>query len=228
MKNLALLVTLVIVLSVLLFPCVSCRQRTGATSEAASAQRFATLLRERSPETWNKRPQKEKTQHKLEAMNRELDLLTRQFIETNDIGAFQSIVEIESHIAASIGVFGIMEIANGNYMIKPDSKTRREHGLSAIAAYTAHPSPHVRGAALYSLGLMRRHEHKALVAACVDDEADSHLFFPPFVESNHGLTTSVGAAARRALKLMLGEREAKEYLRSQEKGSRTESTVTRE
>jgi hypothetical protein len=211
--------------AVFAFACLSCSLRSHKTTTVPSPQRFAALLKEISPEYWHKRPLKEQKQDRMNALLCELDLMNRHFIESNDIDAFQRIVEIDSYIAASIGVFGVMEIANRNYTLRPSSKQLREQSLSTLAGFTSHRSPHVRTAALYALGLMRRHEYRDLVASRIDDVADGHLFFPPFMESGYSIDTSVHATARQTLKKMLGEAAAREYLHSVRRDSKAKRAI---
>jgi len=225
MKRSAFFGGLSLVSVILAFASVSCSLRSDETTTALSPHRFAALLKEISPEDWHKLPLKEQTQDRMDALLCELDQLNRHFIESDDIGAFQSIVEIDSHIAASIGVFGVMEIANRNYMIKPSSRHLREQSLSTLAGFTSHSSPHVRTAALYALGVMKRHEYRDLVASRLDDTAASNLFFPPFVESNYGMDTSVHTVARQTLNKMLGEVAAKDYLLSVRRDSKAKKAV---
>lgn len=225
MKQSTFFARLSVASAVLAFASVSCSLRSHEKTTDASPQRFAALLKECSPENWNNLPLKEQKQDRMDALLCELDLLNCHFIESDDIGAFQSIVEIDSHIAASIGVFGVMEIANKNYMIKPSSRRLREQSLSTLAGFTSHSSPHVRAAALYALGVMKRHEYKDLVASRPDDTAPSDLFFPTFIESNYGMDTSVGTMARQALNKMLGEVAAKEYLLSIRRDSKAKRAV---
>ena len=155
------------------------------------------------------------TRERSDAFLNELDVLYRQLVESGDIGTFQSIVEIDSHVAASIGVFGVMEIANKNYMYKPSSRSLREQSLDMLGGFTSHSSPHVRSAALYSLGVMRQHEFKHLVINRLGDTARSDLFFLPFIESDYGMNTSVHTQARQALVKMLGKTEASPIIQSE-------------
>ncbi len=208
------------------FACVSCRLCSDKTTTAPSPQRFGALLKEISPEYWHKRPLKEQKQDRMNALLCELNLMNRHFIESNDIDVFQSIAEIDSYIAASFAVFGVMEIANRNYTIRPSSRHVREQSLNTLAGFTSHSSPDVRTAALYALGLMRRHEYKDLAASRFDDTAASRLFFPPIVVSNNYRTsTSVDATAWHTFKKMLGEAAAKEYLHSVRRDSKAKRTV---
>ena len=225
MKRSTFFARLSVASAVLAFASVSCSLSPDESTRAASPQRFAARLKKCSPENWSKLPSKERTQDRMDALLCELDQMNRHFIETDDIGAFQSIVEIDSYIAASIGVFGVMEIANRNYMIKPSSRRLREQSLSTLAGFTSHSSPHVRTAALYALGLMKQHEYKDLVASRLDDTADSGLFFPPFIESDYGMDTSVHTVARQTLNKMLGEAAAKEYLLSVHRDSKAKKAV---
>jgi hypothetical protein len=212
--------------AVLAFACVSCSLCSHKTTRAPSPERFAVLLKEISPEYWHKRPLKEQKQDRMNALLYELNMMNHHFIESNDIDAFQSIVEIDSHIAASFGVFGIMEIANRNYTPRPSSRHLREQSLNTLAGFTSHSSPNVRTAALYALGLMRRHEYKDLVASRFDDKAASNLFFPPIAVSNgYGMSTSVDATAWHTLKKMVGETAAREYFHSVRRESKAKKAI---
>jgi hypothetical protein len=183
---------------------LACRRHTAGSTAGETSARLSALLEQRRRGF----PIEKRAKKRVDALQQDLDTLYARLVEMNDIAAFEAALAIEDPVAASVGVFGIMEIVNRNYSMSPESKNLRAEGLSELARLTSHSNPHVRGAALYALGMMRRHEHQAVAAGAIDDRARCHIFFPPFATLDHGLTTSVDTMAHVALERMRGTREA--------------------
>jgi hypothetical protein len=199
---------------IIVFTCVSCSS-SKLSSVSLRQQRFTSRMKLYIPENRHLLKKEHISPNKRDAFLNELDMLYRQLIESDDIETFQTIVEIDSSVAASIGVFGVMEIANRNYMIKPSSKQLRKRCLEVLAEFTTHSSPHVRTAALYSLGEMRQDEYKDFVINRLHDTgSSSHIFFPPFIESTNGMSTDVHTQAIIALTKILGKAEASVIINS--------------
>lgn len=199
-------------LTAVAFLLVSCsRSKVDDKTETA---KFIALLNQRIPKNWNSISPEKKTKERMDCLNQELDQLYRYLIRQNNTGAFEKATEIDSYVAACTGVFGILEIANRNYMLKSSTVNARKESLEKLLQLTTHRSPHVRGAALYALGKLRHYEYLDAVVARFDDDARSAIFFPPFVESNNGLTSSVSTCAKRAVISMLGDQKGEELLYS--------------
>jgi len=215
MKQTVFSTQLCILSIILAFTSISCRLSSDEPATASPGQRFLTLMRLYASENRPLLNEECNTQEQRDAFLSDLDILYRQLIQNGDIGTFQSVADIDSHVAASIGVWGVMEIVSANYMFKPSSKRLREQSLEMLGDFTSHSSPHVRSAALYSLGVMRQREFKDLVISRLGDTAKSSLFFPPFIESDFGMSTDVHTQACQALIKMVGKTEANPNLQAE-------------
>jgi hypothetical protein len=188
-------------------------------------QRFPALMELYVPENESLRRDELACQGGWETIEAEQDRLYQQLVQDGDIDTFQSVADIDSHVAASIGVWGVMEIANANYKFKASSKDLREQSLAVLRGFANHSSSHVRGAAMYAFAMMGQHEFKDLVISHLGDTGTTKLFFPPFIESNNGLSTGVDTQARQALINILGEAEANPIIQSEFQNRFSKNTI---
>jgi hypothetical protein len=215
MKNAAILALVILLVLSIAINIRQCRKARGP-KRADIKSTFISLLEKRA-NAEREILQNNMTRYDVASLNHQLDNLYFQLIHANDIEAFKQILNVDLHYARSMGVFGIMEIANRNYSERPDIKEEeiREHAFLELAKLTASSNASVRAMALFALGKCRRYEHKEIVAKCLDDTARVGIRWLPLCSESttDGLSTSVGYMARFALKEMLGRQAGLEYIK---------------
>jgi hypothetical protein len=215
MKNaaiLALVMLLVLSIAVNIRQCRKVREPNPADIKNT----FISLMEKRADAS-KELLQKNMTRYDVASLNHQLDSLYLQLIRANDIEAFKRMLNVDFRYAKSMGVFGVMEIANRNYSGRSDIKEDeiREHAFIELAKLTGNSNADVRAMALFALGKCRRYEHKEIVAKCLDDRARVDIPWLPLCSEStcDGLSTSVGTMARLALREMLGQQAGLEYIK---------------
>ena len=215
MKNAVILTLVIFLVLSITINVLQCRKDKGPNP--ADIKRTFISLMEKRKYAEKEMLQKNMTRYDVPSLNHQIDNLYWQLINENDIEAFKQILNIDLHYAKSMGVFGIMEIANRNYSGRSDIKEEeiREHAFLELAKLTGNSNASVRAMALFALGKCRRYEHKEIVAKCLDDEAQVDIRWLPLCSDSttDGLSTSVGTMARIALKEMLGKKAGVEYIK---------------
>ena len=215
MKNaaiIALVILLVLSIAVNIRQCRKAREPNPAEIK----NKFISLM-EKLADAHKEMLQRNKTRYDVASLNHQLDSLYLQLIRANDIEGFKRILKVDFSYAKSMGVFGLMEIANRNYSERQDIREEetRKHAFLELAKLTGNSNANVRAMALFALGKCRRYEHKEIVAKCLDDRTHADIrWLPLCTESTcDGLSTSVHTMAHFALREMLGRQAGLEYIK---------------
>lgn len=215
MKNAAILVLsslLVLSIAVNIRQCLKAREPNPAEIKNT----FVSLMEKRADAS-KELLQRNKTRYDVASLDHQLDSLYMELIRANDIEAFKRILRVDLRYAKSMGVFGLMEIANRNYSERQDIREEeiREHAFLELAKLTGNSNADVRAAALFALGKCRRYEHKEIVAKCIDDRTRADIAWIPLCSKStcDGLSTSVHTMAHSALREMLGKEAGLEYIK---------------
>ena len=215
MKN-AAIIALVILLVLSIAINIRQFQKAREPNPAEIKNKFISLMEKRA-DAHKEIMQRNKTRYDVASLDHQLDSLYMELIRANDIEGFKRILKVDFRYAKSMGVFGLMEIANRNYSERPDIREEeiRERAFLELAKLTGNSNANVRAMALFALGKCRRYEHKEIVAKCLDDSTDADIQFPPLCsESNScGISTDVHTMAHFALREMLGQQAGYEYIK---------------
>jgi hypothetical protein len=215
MKNAAIIALVILLVLSIAVNILQCR-KSIEPNPAEIKNKFISLM-EKLADAHKEMQQRNKTRYDVASLNHQLDSLYLQLIRANDIEGFKQILNVDFSIAKSMGVFGLMEIANRNYSERQDIREEeiREHAFLELAKLTGNSNANVRAMALFALAKCRRYEHKEIVAKCLDDSTDADIQFPPLcTESNScGISTSVHTMAHFALREMLGQQAGHEYIK---------------
>ncbi len=215
MKNAAILALSILLTLSIAVNIGQCRKEREP-NPAEIKNKFVSLMEKRA-DAQKELLQRNMTRYDVASLDQQLDSLYLQLIRANDIEAFKRILKVDFRYAKSMGVFGLMEIANRNYSGRQDIREEeiREHAFLELAKLTRNSNADVRAAALFALGKCRRYEHKEIVAKCLDDRARSDIAWIPLCSEStcDGLSTSVHTMAHLALREMLGREAGLEYIK---------------